>query len=159
MGCTNEVPVVIFWQSLEYRNESILSSDRPLSYVFLFLEEATNLLRGLKENECTQYKMTVSYKSFEIYKISYDSYFLTYHSFSFYISKLLYAKVICILCIHFLLALWKVCFSNRNIEQIYCTCLNFTAVLFLFLSSPWGSVYRLLISTDPGLQRSGTLLH
>ena len=26
----------------------------------------TNLLRGLKENECTKYKMTVTYKSFEI---------------------------------------------------------------------------------------------
>ena len=29
------------------------------------------------------------------------------------------------------------CFSNRNIKQIYCTCFNFTAVLFPFLSSPW----------------------
>ena len=34
MGCTNEVPVVICWQNLEYRNESRLSSDRPLSGVF-----------------------------------------------------------------------------------------------------------------------------
>ena len=29
---------------------------------------------------------------------------------------------------------------------IYCTCFNFTAVLFLFLSSPWGSVYHFLHS-------------
>jgi len=29
-GCTNEVPVVIFWQNLEYRNESRLLSDWPL---------------------------------------------------------------------------------------------------------------------------------
>ena len=28
----------------------------------------------------------------------------------------------------------------RNIGQIYCTCFNFIAVLFLFLSPPWGSV-------------------
>ena len=28
----------------------------------------------------------------------------------------------------------------------YCTCFNFIAVLFLFLSSPWGSVYRFLHS-------------
>ena len=27
---------------------------------------------------------------------------------------------------------------------IYCTCVNFTVVLFPFLSSPWGTVYRFL---------------
>ena len=32
------------------------------------------------------------------------------------------------------------------IIQIYCTCVNFTVVLFPFLSSPWGSVYRFLYS-------------
>ena len=35
LGCTNEVPVVLFWQSLEYRNESRLPSDRPLSWFAL----------------------------------------------------------------------------------------------------------------------------
>ena len=34
-GCTNEVPAVISWQKLEYRNESRLSSDRPLSWFAL----------------------------------------------------------------------------------------------------------------------------
>ena len=29
----------------------------------------TSLLRGLKENECTKYKMTVTYKCFEIYTV------------------------------------------------------------------------------------------
>ena len=33
-----------------------------------------------------------------------------------------------------------------TIQQLYCTCFNFIAVLFLFLSSPWGSVYRFLHS-------------
>ena len=58
-----------------------------------------------------------------------------------------------VLCIHFLFFVfiffqppWKVCFSNRNIGQIYCTCVNFTVVLLPFLSSPWGSVYRFLYS-------------
>ena len=54
---------------------------------------------------------------------------------------------------------------KKTAVQLYnCTCFNFIAVLFLFLSSSWGSVYRFLhsiflILTDPGLQRSGTLLH
>ena len=38
----------------------------------------------------------------------------------------------------------KVCFSNRNIGHIYCTCFNFTGC-FPFLSSPWGSVYRFFV--------------
>ena len=35
------------------------------------------------------------------------------------------------------------CFSN-SFGQIYCTCFNL--ILFLFLSLPWGSVYRFLHS-------------
>ena len=34
---------------------------------------------------------------------------------------------------------------------IYCTSVNFTVVLFPFLSSPWGSVYRFLYSTHINL--------
>ena len=49
----------------------------------------------------------------------------------------------------------KITFSPRGrfafqteiyIGQIYCTCVNFTVVLFPFLSSSWGSVYRFLYS-------------
>ena len=45
-----------------------------------------------------------------------------------------------------------ICFSSfltvGNILHlcIYCNCFNFTAVVFPFLSSPWGSVYRFLYS-------------
>ena len=34
---------------------------------------------------------------------------------------------------------------------IYCTSVNFTVVLFPFLSSPWGSVYRFLYSFNKNL--------
>ena len=51
----------------------------------------------------------------------------------------------------------KVCFSKRNIGRIYCTCFNFTAVLFLFLSSPWGSVYRFLHSIFSRARRTEIL--
>ena len=59
---------------------------------------------------------------------------------------------------------WRFVFQTEILGK-YCTCFNFTVVLFPFLSSPWGSVYRFLYSirvlilTDPGLQRAGTLLH
>ena len=32
--------------------------------------------------------------------------------------------------------------QNEYRANILCICFNFIAVLFLFLSSPWGSVYR-----------------
>ena len=33
-------------------------------------------------------------------------------------------------------------FKPKYRANILCICFNFIAVLFLFLSSPWGSVYR-----------------
>ena len=42
-------------------------------------------------------------------------------------------------------------FQTEISGKIFCSCFNFTAVLFLFLSSPWGSVYRFLHVYD--LQR------
>ena len=45
---------------------------------------------------------------------------------------------------HFLLAPVEglFLFFKLKYRQIYCTCFNFTAALFLFLSSPWGLAYR-----------------
>ena len=37
-------------------------------------------------------------------------------------------------------------FQMPKYRAIYCTCFNFAVVLFPFLSSPWGSVYRFLYS-------------
>ena len=71
------------------------------------------------------------------------SYCLTYHSFLFYISKLLFVTVILYFCIHFHLApVEGLFFKPKYRANILCICFNFIAVLFLFLSSPWGSVYR-----------------
>ena len=74
------------------------------------------------------------------------SYCLTYHSFlfyRFYISKLLFVTVILYFCIHFHLApVEGLFFKPKYRANILCICFNFIAVLFLFLSSPWGSVYR-----------------
>ena len=41
------------------------------------------------------------------------------------------------------------CYSRDawKVER-HCTCFNFTVVLFPFLSSPWGSVYRFCIETS-----------
>ena len=75
-----------------------------------------------------------------MYKISYC---LTYHSFLFYISKLLFVTVILYFCIHFHLApVEGLFFKPKYRANILCICFNFIAVSFLFLSSPWGSVYR-----------------
>ena len=71
------------------------------------------------------------------------SYCLTYHSFLFYISKLLFVTVTLYFCIHFHLApVEGLFFKPKYRANILCICFNFIAVLFLFLSSPWGSVYR-----------------
>ena len=71
------------------------------------------------------------------------SYCLTYHSFLFYISKLLFVTVILYFCIHFHLApVEGLFFKPKYRANILCICFNFIAVVFLFLSSPWGSVYR-----------------
>ena len=71
------------------------------------------------------------------------SYCLTYHSFLFYISKLLFVTVTLYFCIHFHLApVEGLFFKPKYRANILCICFNFNAVLFLFLSSPWGSVYR-----------------
>ena len=73
------------------------------------------------------------------------SYCLAYHSFLFYISKLLFVTVILYFCIHFHLApVEGLFFKPKYRANILCICFNFIAVLFLFLSSPWGSVYRFL---------------
>ena len=75
------------------------------------------------------------------------SYCLTYHSFLFCISKLLFVTVILYFCIHFHLApVEGLFFKPKYRANILCICFNFIAVLFLFLSSPWGSVYRFLHS-------------
>ena len=80
-------------------------------------------------------------------KISYC--LLTYHSFLFYISKLLFVTVILYFCIHFHLApVEGLFFKPKYRANILCICFNFIAVLFLFLSSPWGSVYGFLKSTQ-----------
>ena len=71
------------------------------------------------------------------------SYCLTYHSFLFYISKLLFVTVILYFCIHFHLApVEGLFFKPKYRANILCICFNFIAVVFLFLSSPWGSVSR-----------------
>ena len=71
------------------------------------------------------------------------SYCLTYHSFLFYISKLLFVTVILYFCIHFHLApVEGLFFKPKYRANILCICFNFIAVSFPFLSSPWGSVYR-----------------
>ena len=49
----------------------------------------------------------------------------------------------CLYSIHFLLAPVGLFFKPKY-RAIYCTYFNFTAVVFPFLSSPWGSVYRFL---------------
>ena len=68
---------------------------------------------------------------------------VTNKSFLFYISKLLFVTVILYFCIHFHLApVEGLFFKPKYRANILCICFNFIAVLFLFLSSPWGSVYR-----------------
>ena len=63
------------------------------------------------------------------------------------ISKLLFVTVILYYCIHFHLATVEgLFFKPKYRANILCICFNFIAVLFLFLSSPWGSVYRFLHS-------------
>ena len=65
------------------------------------------------------------------------SYCLTYHSFLFYISKLLFVTVILYFCIHFHLApVEGLFFKPKYRANILCICFNFIAVLVLFLSSP-----------------------
>ena len=92
--------------------------------------------------------------------------FLTYHSFLFYISKLLDITVI-------LYFLYSFSFSPRRrfvfqteiSDIIYRICFNLIHGCFISfplfavgISLPFFVKY-LLILTDPGLQRSGTLLH
>ena len=43
--------------------------------------------------------------------------------------------------LYFLQSVEGLFFKPKYLANIYCTCFNFIAVLFLFLSSPWGSVY------------------
>ena len=89
------------------------------------------------------------------------SYCLTYHSFLFYISKLLFVTVILYFCIHFHLApVEGLFFKPKYRANILCICFNFIAVLFLFLSSPWGSVYRFCtVSFDSNWSRSPKIRH
>ena len=76
-------------------------------------------------------------------------------SFLFYISKLLFVTVILYFCIHFHLApVEGLFFKPKYRANILCICFNFIAVLFLFLSSPWGSVYRFCAEYLPRFQRT-----
>ena len=51
-------------------------------------------------------------------------------------------------------------FKPKYRANILCICFNFIAVLFLFLSSPWGSVYRFCtVSFDSNWSRSPKIRH